>query len=313
MKKLIHQLKYYFSFTKRERRGIIVLFSLMLLLLIIRMFIFPYLTKNQHLNIDKFSKEITAFESYSDSAGKAEHNKSYSDNQKFDFNNSDKSFAAINLKPFEFNPNTIQTDEMKEMGLSDKQIKTLLNFRNKGGKFYKKEDFKKMYCISSEEYNILEPFISIPDNRTNSNTSVKYENKQKAVFTAELNSADTNDLQEIKGIGPAFARRIANYRNKLGGFVKKEQLREVYGIDSAKYAMIQASVTINASAIQKININKASIQELKKHPYFDYYVAKAIVSYRTLHGEFKSVSEIRKVNLVYDDFYNKIAPYLSVN
>lgn len=277
------------------------------------MFIFPYLTKNQHLNIDKFSKEITAFESYSDSAGKAEHNKSYSDNQKFDFNNSDKSFAAINLKPFEFNPNTIQTDEMKEMGLSDKQIKTLLNFRNKGGKFYKKEDFKKMYCISSEEYNILEPFISIPDNRTNSNTSVKYENKQKAVFTAELNSADTNDLQEIKGIGPAFARRIANYRNKLGGFVKKEQLREVYGIDSAKYAMIQASVTINASAIQKININKASIQELKKHPYFDYYVAKAIVSYRTLHGEFKSVSEIRKVNLVYDDFYNKIAPYLSVN
>lgn len=282
----------------------------MMLLLVIRMFVFPLLVKNQHIEITQFNNEINTFQSYTDSINQLERNKTYTENKSFDFNNSDKSFAGINLTPFSFNPNTIKEEEMKQMGFNDKQIRIILNFRNKGGKFYKKEDFKKMYCISSEEYKIIEPFICIPENHK---TPQNIEIKSKPIFIAELNSADTNDLQEIKGIGSAFARRIANYRDKLGGFVKKEQLREVYGIDSLKYAQIHASITINPSTIRKININKADIKELKKHPYFDYYTAKSIVTYRMQHGDYKSVSDIKKVNLIYDDFYNKIFPYLTVN
>ncbi len=280
-----------------------------MLLIAARIFLFPFLTKTQKVDFTSFQKEIQAFETYTDSLAQADLNKQ---NEGFDYNNSDKSFAELKLKPFPFNPNELQAEQWAALGLTEKQIKTILNYRAKGGKFYKKEDFKKMYCISSEEYNILEPYITIPE-KTNNQQPIKYETKVKPLFIVEINTADTNDLQEVKGIGYSFARRIANYRDKLGGFIKKEQLLEVFGMDSTRYAQIQASFTINTSTIQKININKATIQDLKKHPYFDYYLAKSIVMYRTKNGDYKSVSDIKKANLIYDDFYNRVSPYLTVN
>ncbi len=280
-----------------------------MLMISLRVFLFPYLVKSQKADFSSFEKEIQAFEKYTDSLEKAESD----NNERFDYNNSDKSFAELKLKPFPFNPNEMHSEQWELLGLSEKQIKVLTNYLAKGGKFYKKEDFKKMYCISSDEYKILEPFIMIPGKDNKNNTAIKYETKVKPLFVVEINTADTNDLQEVKGIGPAFARRIANYRDKLGGFVKIEQLREVFGMDSAKYEQIQASFTINPLDIQKININKASIQDLKKHPYFDYYLAKSVVMYRNKNGDYHSVSDIKKANLIYDDFYDRVSPYLTVN
>jgi len=311
LKNITAQIKYYFSFTKSERRGIFVLICLVFLLIATRIFIFPFLTTTQKNDFSSFEKEILAFEKYSDSLEKIKSSKNQF--EKFDYNNSNKSFAELKLKPFIFNPNELKAEQWILMGLSEKQCKVLMNYRSKGGKFNKKEDFKKMYCISNEEYNILEPFIYIPEKDLKNQLPPKYETKIKPLFIVEINSADTNDLQEVKGIGPAFAHRIANYRDKLGGFVKKEQLLEVFGMDSARYAQIMAAFTIDPSAIQKININTASIQDLKKHPYFDYYLAKSIVMYRNKNGNYQSVSDIKKANLIYDDFYIKISPYLTVN
>ncbi|MEI6696245.1 MAG: helix-hairpin-helix domain-containing protein [Bacteroidota bacterium] len=311
MKKIIKQLKYYFSFTKGERRGIFILLSLMMLLITARVLIFPFLIKNQQLDFSSFEKEILAFEKYSDSM--TSDNDIKKKNESFDYNNSDRSFAELKLKPFPFNPNEMQAEQWKQLGLSEKQIKVILNYRTKGGKFYKKEDFKKMYCISTEEYNLLESYIQIPEKENKNHEPLKYEIKAKPLFIVEINAADTNDLQEVKGIGPSFARRIANYRERLGGFVKKEQLLEVFGMDSVRYEQIKASFTINTDHILKININKASIQDLKKHPYFDYYLAKSIVMYRSKNGDYQSVIDIKKANLIYDDFYNRVSPYLTVN
>ncbi len=311
MKKTFNQIKYYFSFTKGERRGIFVLLSLLMLLITARIFLFPLLIKTEKFDFTSFEKEIQAFETYTDSLAKIKPYKYQK--KRFNYNNSDKSFAEIKLKPFPFNPNELKVEQWKELGLTERQIKVLMNYRTKGGKFYKKEDFKKMFCISKEEYNILEPYILIPKKENKNHQPVKYKRKAKPLFIVGINIADTNDLQEIIGIGPAFARRIANYRKKLGGFVKKEQLLEVYGMDSTRYAQIQASFTINSSDIKKININKASIKDLKKHPYFDYYLAKSVVMYRTKNGEYASVIDIKKANLIYDDFYNRVSPYLTVN
>ncbi|MFZ4399011.1 MAG: helix-hairpin-helix domain-containing protein [Bacteroidales bacterium] len=311
MKKIINQIKYYLSFTKGERRGIFVLINLVILLIILRIFIFPFLIKTQNIDFSIFEKEIMAFEKSTDSITIHEFNKKKKDG--FDFNNSDKSFAEIKLKPFFFNPNALNDEQWKLLGLSEKQTKVLMNYRLKGGKYYKKEDFKKMFCISIEEYKILEPYILIPDKNIKNQQVLKFETKPKPLFIVEINTADTNDLQEVKGIGASFARRIANYRDKLGGFMKKEQLLEVFGMDSTRYEQIKASFTVNTSIIQKININKASIQDLKKHPYFDYYLAKSIVIYRSKNGDYQSVSDIKKANLIYDDFYDRVSPYLTVN
>lgn len=282
-----------------------------MMLIAVRVLLFPFLVKTQKVDFTNFAKEIQKFEDYTDSLSIVEAYKKQ--NEHFDYNNSDKSFAEIKLKPFPFNPNDLQLEQWKEIGLTEKQAKTIINYRTKGGKFYKKEDFKKMFCITSEEYDILEPYIIIPQKDNKNLTTIKYETKAKPLFVVEINTADTNDLQEIKGIGPSFARRIAKYRDLLGGFIKKEQLMEVFGMDSTRYNQIQASFTINASNVQKININKASIQDLKKHPYFDYYLAKSIVTYRTKNGDYKSVSDIKKANLIYDDFYDRVSPYLTVN
>ena len=135
---------------------------------------------------------------------------------------------------------------------------------------------------------------------------------QKKQFIASLNEADTTDLKELKGIGSGFARRIVAYREKLGGFVRKEQLREVWGIDSALYTLMAPQITINAENIRKININTATIDILKRHPYLDYYLAKEIVKYRDRYGAFAVTDDLLKVNLMDEGTFHRIKPYLTV-
>ncbi len=253
---------------------------------------------------------MTAFQRQIDSSNALNKNK-YKDDD-FDFHNPDRSFAESKLNPFLFNPNDMTEEKWQELGLSNYQIKIIKNYLAKGGKFYKKEDFKKMYSITDAEYNVLEPYINIPANNDTANHKKTYEKVIKPLYTVNINRCDTFDLDEIKGIGPAYARRIFKYGERLGGYVKKEQLMEVFGLDSVKYNEIKASIIIDTLGLKRININTATIQDLKKHPYFDYYIAKSLVTYRMKNGNYKQVKDIKKAPLIYDDFYNKIFPYLKV-
>lgn len=135
---------------------------------------------------------------------------------------------------------------------------------------------------------------------------------QKRKFSVDLNVADTFDLQEIRGIGPVYARRIVAHREKLGGFVQVEQLREVWGIDSLTYARMLPSVYIASPVLRKINLNQADIKTLRNHPYLDYYQAKEIYLHRMRHGDFRSVDEVRDVNLMDAGTFARVAPYLCV-
>lgn len=120
---------------------------------------------------------------------------------------------------------------------------------------------------------------------------------KKEIGVLELNSADTLQLQELRGIGPTFARRIVAYRDKLGGYYAKEQLMEVYGFTAELYEKIKNQVKVNPSLIKKIDVNAYDIGYLKRHPYISYYEAKAIVDYRnskkTHHID--SIEELRNL------------------
>lgn len=131
-------------------------------------------------------------------------------------------------------------------------------------------------------------------------------------FTVNLNQADTFDLQEIRGIGPAFAKRIVRYRQNLGGFIKLEQLHEVWGVDSVLLENIRPHVFLTIDSITKINVNEADIKSLKRHPYLDYYQAKEIYLHRQKYGNFATVEELRTVNLIDSGTFARIAPYLRV-
>ena len=137
--------------------------------------------------------------------------------------------------------------------------------------------------------------------------------RKSSRVVVELNSADSLDLVQLYNIGPAYAKRILKYRTALGGFVEKSQLWEVYGMDSARYNSIAPYVSVDAGNIRQIDINTATIDDLKRHPYLDYYQAKAIVQLREKVGLFTHIDDLKQVALLDIETFNKIHPYLLCN
>jgi DNA uptake protein ComE-like DNA-binding protein len=232
--------------------------------------------------------------------------------RQLDFQQMDRSVAENKLSPVLFNPNNLPSEQWSKMGLKVWQIKVIKKYEAAGGKFYKKEDFKRMFCISPSEYEILEPFISIPEQK-NEYAERKPEAKEiKRKVMLELNTADSVSLLTLYGIGPSYAKRIIKYRNLLGGFYNKQQLLEVYGFDQDRLDKIAEVIDVNPAEINKIDINKVRTDELKKHPYLDYYTAKAIVDQRIILGKFTSLNQIKEIPLIHDELFNKIRNYLKI-
>lgn len=304
-------LKTYFFFNRSEKNGILILIVIILILFIIPAYL-AFVRKPVKVYFEQFSKEIASFETalLADTLQKPF--------RKFnvDFERVDGSLAENKLHPFPFDPNSLSAEKWREMGLSERQIKTIMNYQNKGGKFYHKEDLKKIYGITESEYAVLAPYISLSkpeyDSKIapKSNWTSKFPKKERVLV--DINTADSAGLMNLYGIGSSFARRIIRYRNLLGGFYIKEQLLEVYGMDSLRFAQFSGNCTIGVGTIHKININTATVAELKKHPYLDYYLAKSIVDYRIIHGSYDKVEQLRFTPMFYEDLYKKIAPYMII-
>lgn len=307
-----NRIKDYFSFNKRERNGIIVLLIILLAVIAVPR-ILTLFTKDKPPDFSKFQSDINKFEQTLKEDTSRKHSNYYTNDFDYANDNIDKTSAEEKLHPFNFNPNDISAEEWEEMGMTSKQARVIENYISKGGKFRKKEDLKKMYCISESEYNVLEPYIQIPpDEQGNGKKKSSVNKSEKNTVVIELNSADTNDLKKLSGIGSWYAKKIISYRTKLGGFYKKEQLLEVKGIDSARYAGFVDFISINTSLVKTININTTSLDELKKHPYIGNNIAVSLTNLRQLYGRFKSVSDIRKSALINDANYEKIAAYLRI-
>jgi competence protein ComEA len=194
------------------------------------------------------------------------------------------------------------------MGLEERVARSIVNYRNKGGQFRTAADFQKIYGLKEADFLILEPFLRIEsvDPLPPEDFPDTYN------LLVDLNHADTLDLQQLNGIGPAFASRIVKYRDLLGGFCRKEQLLEVFGMDSVRYEGIAGNVLVTDEDVKKININTATLKELMAHPYIEFYLAKSIVSHRQTIGRYSNLEELMNARLIYEDLYYKIAPYLTL-
>ena len=140
----------------------------------------------------------------------------------------------------------------------------------------------------------------------------KHYSKNETVENIDINLADTSTLMKVNGIGSVLSNRIIEYRNKLGGFLNKKQILEVYGIEDLLYKQIEAKLVISNAKINKLNINTVSRKTLYNHPYINWNLANAITQYRFQHGEYTSVDKIKAIHLVDANLYLKIAPYLRV-
>ncbi|HEX8378343.1 MAG TPA: helix-hairpin-helix domain-containing protein [Pedobacter sp.] len=301
---MIDFLKEFFGFTKKELNGLLVLCFLILIIAVAPL-VYAYFKPVEKYDFSAFEKEVAAFRA----SAKAAPAYSYHEN---DFERAGNETRVPQL--FSFNPNNLSVSLWEKLGLSERQIKVIKNYESKGGKFYRKEDLKKIYSIKAEQYAVLEPYIDIPKRTYPAyNLKTSYEKKPYASKTLpiiELNSADSTQLEQLNGVGPAFASRIIKYRNRLGGFHSKAQLREVYGVDSVLYDKLQNQITVNPSAIQTILINSITFAELKRHPYLSYKQMNAILKYRNQHGAYKSLADLKAIVVLDEKVLNKIAPYI---
>ena len=126
----------------------------------------------------------------------------------------------------------------------------------------------------------------------------------------ELNGADTTTLQLLHGIGPAFARRIVRYRERLGGFCSTNQLLEVYGFTQELLDHISPYLILDSSALEKININTEPLKRLIKHPYMEYYFARDLVNLRSRGITFSSPDDLRTIPSCSDTLLARLLPYI---
>ena len=219
------------------------------------------------------------------------------------------------ITPFPFDPNTITKSEMIKMGLPDKVAATIENFRNKGGSFRKPEDLSRIYGLKEADYNKIQPFITIEKKAFPEKEKLvaesKFVKKEKVVRPIDINKASQEDWATLSGIGPGFSKMIITYREKLGGFYTIEQVRETFGLPDSTFQKIEPFLLLEASN-KKININTVTIDGLSEHPYLNFRQAKAIINYRSNHGEFGNPEDIGKVRALTETDVEKVVPYLRV-
>lgn len=311
----------YFRFTKKERNGTLILLLLIFLLMLIP-FLTPFFIKRKANGKDDFKKEIAALSIRQADSASRYGRKNDDDEPPAYFQPSQKNYGtkqAWQGALFNFDPNTLDETGWQNLGVREKTIATIKNYLSKGGKFYKAADIRKIWGLSEEEKDRLEPYIKIESVAKESfyppgnYEKPAIEKPKYAPAVIDVNEADTVALIALPGIGSKLAQRIVSFRDKLGGFYTIEQVGETFGLPDSTFQKIKSRLSINHSTVKQLNINTATVDELKIHPYLRYTIANAMVQYRTQHGNFSSVDDLKKIAVVTEEVFIKAAPYLKIN
>lgn len=208
-----------------------------------------------------------------------------------------------------FNPNELSVEEWMQFGLSEKQASIVLKFTKRG--IHSNDELQKIKFIPKQTFENIKDFTQYPtlDEETTKKQAVQGASSPTIVNT---NEASEEELMKIKGLGPFYARQILKYQQQLGGFVRKEQILEVWKMTPEIYAQIQAQLSCETSTIRKLSINQASAEELQAHPYLNWNQANSIVKMRMQKGGFKSIEEIRESIIIDEETFEKVRPYLSL-
>lgn len=223
---------------------------------------------------------------------------------------------------FPFDPNTADSTQFLRLGLQPWQIRNIYKYRAHGGIYRKASDFAKLYGLTLKQYKSLEPYIRIsPDYRPAAEyyeekstvssaitprDTVLFPKKLKEGEYVLLNIADTTLLKKVPGIGSGYARAIIRYGERLGGYYDPSQLLEINAFpeDALPYFRVAQE------PIRKLNVNKLSLEQLRKHPYIGFYQAKAIVEYRRLHGPINNLQQLSTTGLFPKETIIKLQPYI---
>ena len=243
------------------------------------------------------------------------------------------------IKLFSFDPNSASKEELIQLGIPKKTAQTIVNYRDKGGKFRSKSDLKKIYGLKSSDYDRLEAFIEIqrievlPERKRSAKSSapivVAVANRDCTAFTVkkspepaefitpsappkpliDINEASVLEWQLLRGIGPAYSKRIVNFREKLGGFHSLEQVAETYGLPDSTFQAVRHQL-IESAIFRTIEINTIALDQLKSHPYISWKQARILLKYRKQNGPFQNLEDLKKCKVMDQLTLKKLKPYL---
>lgn len=320
-------LREYLSLTRGERRGLKIL-SLLVVLLVVFRGSLPRLIHPAEPDLTRPGKDFIAFH---DSLEKLDalmalNRAPVAGNGKHAVRYGSPGYDRRSPELFPFDPNQVEFDDLIRLGVSGGTARILLNYRKAGGRFDSDSDLLRIYGLHPDEFRRLQPYIRIlhPGRSHDADTpaygvsTAQHPYRSQITLSNthepfELNAADSQQLVSVYGIGPIFARRIIRYRELLGGFYRREQLLEVYGLSLQQYEELSRSSVLDTGLLRKIDLNSLDAGDISLHPYLDRYQAAALVAYREQMGAFKNPAEVVENRLVPDSVYRKIRPYLELD
>lgn len=285
-----------FEYSASERKSIVLLIILIGILVLIQSYLAFHPADANAEKQELFESEIAGLQ------------KDQKQAPADDRNNKD---TVMVYEHFMFDPNTSDAGRLKRLGFSNRQIRNILAYRLKGGSFKKKEDLKKIYGMNDETYNRISAYIRIAE-FSKPDPIANLIEKPVAPQRIDINCADTNILMRIHGIGPVLSSRIIRYRSLLGGFYSMEQLSEVYGLNDTVLQLLKRDFCADTTLIIKLNVNKALITELMRHPYIGKSCARGIIRYRTTVSEIKNINELKINGLIDKEQFEKARKYLTI-
>lgn len=236
--------------------------------------------------------------------------------------------TSAHVALFPFDPNNADSATLTQLGLKPWIAQRVLRYREKGGAFRRKADFKKIYGLPEETYLRLYDFIQLPENyiaakksvvprqperTTTSSEPTGLTKKEVRVLSVDINTADTTLLKKLPGIGSKLSARIVKYRQLLGGYHTMSQLQEIYHMTDLGVASLQKSAYIaEENHLHILNINTSDAKTFAQHPYISWELARALVAHRQDYGEYRALDDLLEVYLMTEKVFEKIAPYLEI-
>ena len=228
---------------------------------------------------------------------------------------------TVRRKLSAFDPNTADSTLLLSLGLQPWQVRSIYRYRAKGGIYRQPSDFARLYGLTVKQYKELLPYIHISDEykpaaevygRTDAVRSgrdtLRYPVKLQPGQYVTLDDADTASLRKVPGIGRYYASRIVRYRNDLGGYVSVAQLSEIEGIPEAALSYFR----VTGGAVRKLNLNRLTLNELKHHPYINFYQARRIIDYRRLKGPLHGIDDLRLLKDFSQRDIERLRPYVEL-
>lgn len=285
----------YLDFSARERTGVLLLLLFMLMIYAVP-YVAPYVLTRPIVDTAAFEREVALFLASCPAKETPPTVK-----------------APPGIKPVmaPFDPNHVSKEDWMKMGIKERTARAISNFTTKGGRFRKPEDLQKIYTLSPEDYQRLLPYVCIAEKRDT--IYKKTWEPRRGPEAVDVNAADSAAWEQLPGIGPGFARRIVRFRERLGGFYYPEQVKETYGLPDSVFNKIQPFLRMGSISLRKIDLNQTDEKSLAQHPYINTKLAVQIIRYRSVHGPFRALEELKQLPLVDDIIYRKLENYITIN